>query len=67
MAGSPGPRPPGLQPDRRPRLDRRPLAAAEVNRFVVSTFDTDYVLMPGRLLSRAVEVLLQACHEVRDL
>jgi hypothetical protein len=42
-----------------------PLAKAGVNLFVVSTFDTDYVLVPGGLLDRAVEVLTCAGHLVR--
>ena len=42
-----------------------PLAAANVTVFVISTFDTDYVLVPGTLLDTAVEVLRGAGHSVR--
>lgn len=41
-----------------------PLAAAGVPIFVISTFDTDYVLVPGTHLERAVEALEGAGHLV---
>ena len=41
-----------------------PLAAAEVPIFVVSTFDTDYVLVRSAHLERAVEALEAAGHRV---
>jgi hypothetical protein len=41
-----------------------PLAAAGVPIFVVSTFDTDYVLVPRAHLERAVEALKGAGHRV---
>ena len=41
------------------------LAAAAVSVFVVSTFDTDYVLVPDRLIERAVSALRGASHAVR--
>ncbi|WP_152050960.1 ACT domain-containing protein [Tautonia marina] len=44
-----------------------PLAEDEVNLFVVSSFETDYVLVPDRFLDRAIAALLQAGHEVRTL
>jgi hypothetical protein len=43
-----------------------PLAAANVPVFAISTFDTDYVLVPGRLLSTAVEALRGAGHSVKE-
>ena len=42
----------------------RVLAAAEVNVFVIATFDTDYVLVPDRLIERAVASLRAASHIV---
>ena len=39
-----------------------PLARAEVPIFTVSTFDTDYVLVPCQRLSEAVEALEDAGH-----
>jgi hypothetical protein len=41
------------------------LAAAGVSVFVVATFDTDYVLVPDRLLERGVSALRAAGHVVR--
>jgi hypothetical protein len=41
-----------------------PLAAAGVNVFVVSTFDTDYLLVKEEKLDRAVETLRRAGHAV---
>src|SRR5436190_23564593 len=43
----------------------RVLAAAAVSVFVVSTFDTDYVLVPDRLIERSVSALRGASHVVR--
>ena len=43
----------------------RVLAAAGVSVFVVATFDTDYVLVPDRLIERAVSALRGASHAVR--
>ena len=42
----------------------RPLAEAQLNIFVVSTFDTDYLLVKGYNLTRACEVLRQAGHAI---
>ena len=42
-----------------------PLAAAGVSVFVVSTFDTDYLLVPEATLGRAVEALREAGHRVQ--
>jgi hypothetical protein len=42
-----------------------PLAAAEVGIFAISTFDTDYVLVPGRMLEAAQLALAAAGHRVR--
>jgi uncharacterized protein len=43
-----------------------PLAAAGIALFAVSTFDTDYVLVPGADAARAATVLRLAGHEVRE-
>jgi hypothetical protein len=43
----------------------RVLAATGVSVFVVATFDTDYVLVPDRLIERAVSALRGAAHAVR--
>ena len=43
----------------------RPLADAGISVFAISTFDTDYLLVKGRDLGRAVEALRQAGHDVR--
>jgi uncharacterized protein len=43
----------------------RVLAAASVPVFVIATFDTDYVLVPDRLIERAVAALRAAGHTVR--
>lgn len=40
------------------------LAAAEVSVFVVSTFDTDYLLVPGERLDHAVAALRAGGHRV---
>jgi len=42
------------------------LASAGVSIFVVSTFDTDYLLVKEAQLQRAVESLRRAGHEVDD-
>lgn len=42
-----------------------PLAAAEVGIFAISTFDTDYVLVPGQKLDGALLALAAAGHRVR--
>ena len=42
----------------------RVLAAAGVSVFVIATFDTDYVLVPDRLIERAVGALRAASHAV---
>jgi len=43
-----------------------PLAAARVPIFVISTHDTDYVLVPASRLARAVEALREAGHSVTE-
>lgn len=43
----------------------QPLAAAGVSVFVVSTFDTDYLMVKGPEFGRTVEVLRNAGHAVR--
>lgn len=42
----------------------RPLAEVDVSLFVVSTFDTDYVLIKNSQLSAAIACLTQVGHEV---
>ena len=44
-----------------------PLAAAGVSVFAVSTFDTDYLLVPSDLLGPAAEALRSAGHDVSGL
>jgi len=41
-----------------------PLAAADVGIFAISTFDTDYVLVPGRKLEAALLALESAGHRI---
>jgi hypothetical protein len=41
-----------------------PLADAEVPIFAISTFDTDYVLVPGERLGEATQVLAAAGYEI---
>lgn len=41
-----------------------PLATAGIGIFVISTFDTDYVLVPGSRLADAVQALSAAGHRV---
>ena len=43
-----------------------PIAKAEIPIFVVSTFETDYVLVRGNDLDDAIEALELAGHEVDD-
>jgi hypothetical protein len=43
------------------------LAGAEVSLFAVSTFDTDYLLVRGHDLERAIAVLHVAGHAVHDI
>jgi hypothetical protein len=43
-----------------------PLAEAQINLFVVSTYDTDYLLVKEANLMQAVEVLRQASHIVQS-
>lgn len=43
-----------------------PLASAGVPIFVVSTFDTDYLLVPGPRLGEAVQALRKAGHSVAE-
>ena len=38
-----------------------PLAAAQIPVFVISTFDTDYILVRARHIEQAVEVLAPHC------
>lgn len=42
----------------------RPLAAARISIFALSTFDTDYVLVRASELDRAAEALRQHGHDV---
>ena len=42
-----------------------PLAAAGVSIFAISTFDTDYVLVPADKLSAALEALVAAGHTIQ--
>jgi hypothetical protein len=42
-----------------------PLAAAGIGIFVISTFDTDYVLVPGDRLAEATAALEAAGHHIR--
>jgi hypothetical protein len=41
-----------------------PLAAERISIFAVSTFDTDYVLVRGEALPRAVEILIRSGHDI---
>jgi uncharacterized protein len=43
-----------------------PLAAAQVSIFVVSTYDTDFVLVREQCLLAAIQCLRAAGHEVQD-
>ena len=42
----------------------RPLAEAGVSVFVISTYDTDYLLVKDERLDRALAVLIESGHEV---
>ena len=42
-----------------------PLAQAEISIFVISTYDTDYVMVNESALEKAIEVLEAAGHKVR--
>jgi hypothetical protein len=42
-----------------------PLAQASISIFAISTFDTDYLLVQADVFERAVEILIQAGHEVQ--
>ena len=41
-----------------------PLAEARIPAFAISTFDTDYLLVPGRHLSEAAEALRRAGYQL---
>ncbi|MFN2444325.1 MAG: ACT domain-containing protein [Vicinamibacterales bacterium] len=43
-----------------------PLANADVSIFVISTFDTDYMLVRAHDLERAIDVLRSAGHVIED-
>ncbi len=43
-----------------------PLAEAEIPIFVISTFDTDYLLVRSQFLSRAVQTLTSAGFHITD-
>jgi len=43
-----------------------PLAAACINIFAISTFDTDYLLVKAENLWQASEVLIQSGHRVKN-
>ena len=43
-----------------------PMAEARISIFVFSTFDTDYLMVKQNDLERAIRVLTDAGHEVRD-
>jgi hypothetical protein len=43
-----------------------PLAAAGISIFAVSTYDTDYVLVPGEKLSDALRALIAAGHHIEQ-
>jgi hypothetical protein len=40
------------------------LAEANISLFALSAFDTDYILVKGTSLERAIEALIQAGHQV---
>jgi hypothetical protein len=42
-----------------------PLAAAGIAIFALSTYETDYLLVKGRQIAHAVEVLAQAGHRIQ--
>jgi hypothetical protein len=41
-----------------------PLAEARINIFALSTFDTDFLLVTEKNLSRAAEILIQSGHQI---
>ena len=43
-----------------------PLAEARISIFVVSTYDTDYLLVQSEQLDRAIEALRRASHQVDE-
>lgn len=43
-----------------------PLAQAKISVFVVATYDTDYMLIDGRALPQALDVLRAAGHHVHE-
>jgi hypothetical protein len=43
-----------------------PLAEAGISVFAISTYNTDYLLMPNQTLQRSVEVLRRASHSVQS-
>ncbi len=43
-----------------------PLAEEKISIYVISTFDTDYVLVPGKHIANAVSALSQAGHTLVD-
>ncbi|HUU37292.1 MAG TPA: ACT domain-containing protein [Candidatus Desulfaltia sp.] len=44
-----------------------PLAAARINIFAVSTFDTDYLLVKEENLARSIDVLIRSGHRVNGI
>lgn len=44
----------------------RPLADASVSILAISTYDTDYLLVAGASLDRAIQALVKAGHSVRE-
>jgi hypothetical protein len=42
-----------------------PLAEARLSLFVISTFDTDYLLVASESLSAAIDALEQAGHKIQ--
>jgi len=44
-----------------------PLAAASIPIFAISTYDTDYLLIPGAEIERAISVLKAAGYDVRGV
>lgn len=44
----------------------KPLATAKISVFTISTFETDYLLVRGESLDRAIEVLARDGHIVRS-
>lgn len=44
-----------------------PLAAAQISIFAISSYDTDYILVGESQLTRAIQVLTEAGHEVQEM